>query len=76
MAWWMLECPGCKKEFPHSEVSSHFSAFDPFTGTAAKPDFPKEGLRVPCPHCARPSIYQRHQLLYRVVAESDRAVGR
>lgn len=69
MPWWMLECPGCKKEFPHSEVSQ---AFDSFTGTNVKPEFPKEGLSVPCPHCAQSSVYQRHQLVYRVLQNPGR----
>ena len=57
--------PRMRKEFFHSEVSSNSSLFDPFAGAAVKPEFPNGGQSVPCPYCGQPSIYQRHQLIYR-----------
>jgi hypothetical protein len=30
-----------------------------------KPDLPAEGIKLDCPACERPTIFFRHQLLYR-----------
>ena len=67
MARWVLECAHCKVEFPHSDINvDGYSAFDPFTLTATKPEFPQDGLSVVCPNCSNTFVYQRYQLLYRV----------
>jgi hypothetical protein len=66
MPWWVLECPQCKQEFTHSEVSkSHASIPDPFIRDDVKPEFPVSGLTLSCPNCNQPSNYLRHQLFYR-----------
>lgn len=68
MSRWVLACPECNAEFTHSEILPGApSVRDPFTRAEVKPEFPKAGLNVPCPHCSRPSVYQRHQLLYRAI---------
>jgi hypothetical protein len=38
---------------------------DIFTEFTTKPEFPKDGLSMPCPSCKEVSVYQRHQLIYR-----------
>jgi hypothetical protein len=66
MARWVLECAQCKVEFMHSEIyNDGYSARDPFTLTAVKPEFPAGGLNAICPNCNSASVYQRYQLLYR-----------
>jgi endogenous inhibitor of DNA gyrase (YacG/DUF329 family) len=63
----VLDCPDCKAEFTHSEITeieSH-STLNPFTGLLAKPEFPGDGLRLECPNCKKNSLYWRHQLVYR-----------
>ena len=66
MAQWVLECPVCKREFIHCEVSEPEGSFpDPFTGTLLKPYVPHGGVIVCCPNCNKSSVFKRHQLLYR-----------
>jgi endogenous inhibitor of DNA gyrase (YacG/DUF329 family) len=67
MARWVLNCPHCKQEFTHSEISARASSLpDPFlAGSPIKPEFPKDGQSVACPNCTKPSVYQRYQLIHR-----------
>ena len=66
MPRWVLECTGCTTEFMHSQIDGGGdSAYDPFTLTASKPEFPVGGLSIVCPNCSHTFVYQRYQLLYR-----------
>ena len=66
MARWILECAGCASELTNSDINDdRYSPRDPFTLTAAKPEFPQGGLSVACPNCSQTFVYQRYQLLYR-----------
>jgi endogenous inhibitor of DNA gyrase (YacG/DUF329 family) len=62
MPRWILICPGCNEEFTLSEVTSEGI---PFTWGERKPDMPDDGASLECPHCEKPSVYKRHQLIYR-----------
>ena len=68
MPRWVLDCPECNQEFPHSEIDTKRtpSSLDPFSWIADKPDFPDEGIQLRCPHCKKLSVYKRYQLVYRV----------
>jgi len=61
MAHWVLYCPDCKREFPHSEISAN-TRRDPFVGNLNKPEFPRDGVKLACPHCKKTSRFQRYQL--------------
>jgi hypothetical protein len=63
MARWVLSCPYCRKEFTYSEIPSTSRLADFFL--PVKPDLPAEGIKLDCPACERPTIFFRHQLLYR-----------
>lgn len=65
MAYWILECPHCNKEFTHSEISTGSFVADPFTMSVVKPEFPSGGLSVVCPCCKIATVHQRHELIYR-----------
>jgi endogenous inhibitor of DNA gyrase (YacG/DUF329 family) len=62
MPRWVLNCPNCQQEFTHTQIERR-SLQDYYL--EPKPDFPREGMSVQCPHCNASSIYQRHQLTYR-----------
>ena len=64
MAHWVLHCPQCVKEIIHSEVSDQ-GPIDPFLSRTPKPEFPKGGLKLECPHCHCVCLFQRHQLTIR-----------
>jgi hypothetical protein len=67
MPYWMLKCPGCKREFLHStiELAAIEEAYrDPFK-ILPRPVFKSEGERRICPGCKEESVFQRHHLLYR-----------
>jgi phage FluMu protein Com len=64
MAHWVLRCPRCDKEITHSEIPGG-GRFDPYLSTIPKPEFPKGGLKLECPHCNRISLFQRYQLTIR-----------
>lgn len=65
MARWVLDCQQCHEEFTHSEITqSGPSLRDPFTQPETKPPFPAGGLKIVCPNCNQPGLYQRHQLVY------------
>ena len=71
MPRWVLTCPECDEDFSHSEITipQRIREFDPFTGVVTKPEFPVGGLKATCPACKKSSVYQRHELVYRVDSE-------
>jgi hypothetical protein len=64
MAQWVLVCPGCKKEFAHSQVSDAAikEAFRNSGGLVARPRL--EIDVIACPHCKVKSLYQQFDLTY------------
>jgi hypothetical protein len=63
MPFWALQCPECHEKFRHSEI------IEPATASVlgwfdTKPEFPEGGSSLPCPHCKKVSVFQRHQLVY------------
>jgi hypothetical protein len=64
MARWILYCPKCNFQIPHSEISED-GRVDHFLGTVLKPLFPPEGQSLECPNCKITSLFHRHELIYR-----------
>ena len=64
MPRWVLGCPGCNKDFTHSEIKLSAEPLDPFMWLGDKPEFPVGGLSLQCPNCKATSTYQRNQLVY------------
>lgn len=65
MARWLLLCPECDQFLTHSKVMEKQTApYSFFILIGEKPEFPKDGLNLVCPHCKKTSLYQQHQLIY------------
>lgn len=65
MAYWVLFCPRCKKDFRHSEVQMETTHVpDPFVGPFIKPTLPDAGGLLRCPHCRESSIFVTQQFRY------------
>jgi len=64
VARWILDCPNCKGDFTHTEISPNDRLPDTFLRSTPKPEFPTGGLTITCPNCGNTSVYQRHQLIY------------
>jgi len=62
MPKWVLQCPNCKTEFQHSQISDvgMASYFDP-----PKPKVPPAGIECVCPSCGNAAVYLRTDLMYR-----------
>ena len=59
----VLNCQHCHKPVTRGEINlASLASYDPLW--APKPDFPEGGLRMMCPNCKKPSIYQRYELMY------------
>ena len=65
MPQWVLNCSNCHKVFTHSKINPRPETipYDPLWPT--KPDFPNGGLKLACPNCRTPAVYQRFELMYR-----------
>jgi predicted nucleic-acid-binding Zn-ribbon protein len=62
MAKWILNCPKCKSEFAHTQVSDLGMASLALT---PQPEFAPTGNQCVCPNCGYSAIYFRTDLLYR-----------
>ena len=68
MPRWIVDCPECKKEFTHTDVSKiggGLGSRDPFA-SPPKPKIPEDGIELKCPHCDKTSTYRIFDLRYRV----------
>jgi hypothetical protein len=67
MPEWVLICSKCHKSFSHSLIAPRDKSyrFDPLW--PEKPEFPKGGLELNCPHCGQTATYQRFELMFRGV---------
>jgi hypothetical protein len=68
MPSWVLNCPGCSKTFPHSQIKQSTMA-DYFV--PSKPEFPEGGQNLECPNCKKAETYQRTDLRYQLDGSSD-----
>jgi len=63
MSQWMLTCPACGRESPHSSIPNDGRSSE--LELPHKPEFPPWGLDLDCPHCGESATYQRRDLIYR-----------
>jgi ribosomal protein S27E len=61
MARWMLICRHCQCSFQQSEIAVR-KISDYFEPT--KPELPKYGAELKCPHCGHKTIYFTTDLMY------------
>lgn len=66
MPRWIVECPQCRKEFTHTDISKIASGpmRDPFA-SPPKPQIPESGAELKCPHCKNSATYRAFDLRYR-----------
>jgi DNA-directed RNA polymerase subunit RPC12/RpoP len=67
MPRWMVICSKCKQEFTHTlvrDLSPGHQTRDVFA-SPPKPQIPKDGTQLNCPHCGGVQAYKTHDLTYR-----------
>ena len=64
MPRWIVNCPGCWREFTHTLISQLGSGRDLFA-SPPKPDLPTGGTELNCPNCGKASTYRAFDLRYR-----------
>jgi hypothetical protein len=67
MPRWVVTCPKCKEEFTHTlvrDLSRGSETRDVFA-SPPKPQIPKDGAQLNCPHCGNIQAYKTHDLTYR-----------
>jgi len=70
-------CSKCKQEFTHTlvrDLSPGHQTRDVFA-SPPKPQIPKDGTRLNCPHCGGVQAYKTHDLTYRGDL-NDKLVGK
>jgi hypothetical protein len=64
MPQWTLNCKNCKKIFSHSKIDPRSYTMPYDTLWPSRPETPRGGLTVDCPHCKSTELYQRLQVTY------------
>jgi len=62
MPRWVLNCPLCREDFTYSN-SERRTLDDLYLDK--KPEFPRDGRELQCPHCQASSWFEQAQLRYR-----------